>query len=150
MNKLILKSAKKKKYKIVLTQANMTDETILTSLKLIETQIKDLYLFETCNNYNFLKRCHNGTEHSYQQIMMDSRFCIIIGTSTHFTHFTALALYDSLKFNCIPVIVADEWILPFSEFLDWQLFAVQLRRDELDRLMETIDQLSVEKMTNQG
>ena len=128
----------------------MTDEAILTSLKLFETPIKHLYFFETCNDFNYLKRCRNRTEHSYEQIMADSQFCIIIGTSAHFTHFTALALYDALKFNCIPVIVADEWILPFSEFLDWQLFSVQLRRAELGRLMETIDQLEVEEMTNQG
>ena len=29
-------------------------------------------------------------------------------------------LFDALKAGCIPVIVADGYVMPFSEVLDWK------------------------------
>lgn len=53
-----------------------------------------------------------------------------------------VSLYDTVKFGCIPVIVADEWILPFSEFLDWNSFSIQIRHDNLASLNQIVNKNS--------
>ena len=30
------------------------------------------------------------------------------------------SLYDAMKTGCIPVVVADSYVMPFSEVLDWK------------------------------
>lgn len=57
-------------------------------------------------------------------------------------HTAETALFNALKFNCIPVIVSQDWILPFNEFLDWKLFSIQLRIFELENVYEIIDNYS--------
>ena len=46
----------------------------------------------------------------------DSTFCVVSRSN----RLGQAALYDVMKFGCVPVIVADDFVLPFSEVLDWQ------------------------------
>jgi glucuronyl/N-acetylglucosaminyl transferase EXT2 len=55
-----------------------------------------------------------------------------------------MTLFDAMKFNCIPIIVANEWILPFSEFLNRNLFSIQIRQTDLHRLTEILNQVDTD------
>ena len=46
----------------------------------------------------------------------DSTFCLVIRGA----RIGQPALFDVMSAGCIPVIVADGYILPFSEVLDWK------------------------------
>jgi glucuronyl/N-acetylglucosaminyl transferase EXT2 len=46
----------------------------------------------------------------------DSVFCLVVRGA----RLGQPSLYDVMKAGCIPVIVADTYVLPFSEVLDWQ------------------------------
>jgi hypothetical protein len=35
-------------------------------------------------------------------------------------------------FGCIPVIIADEFQLPFQDFLDWSKFSIRIHSNDLD------------------
>ena len=48
--------------------------------------------------------------------VQDSVFCVIIRGA----RLAQPALSDAMKAGCIPVIVADGYIMPFSEVIDWK------------------------------
>ena len=52
---------------------------------------------------------------------MNSTFCLVLRGSSCYTW----RLLECLFFGSIPVIVADEMVLPFSELLNWDTFAVR-------------------------
>jgi glucuronyl/N-acetylglucosaminyl transferase EXT2 len=56
------------------------------------------------------------------------------------------ALFDAMRFNCIPVLIANEWILPFSEIIDWNLISIQIDVHNLKILPQMLDSLSQEKL----
>ncbi|KAF8560534.1 hypothetical protein P879_03321, partial [Paragonimus westermani] len=45
-----------------------------------------------------------------------------------------LALFDAMAAGCIPVIVDDSFVLPFSEVLDWSKIAVRVRHADLEQI----------------
>ena len=51
-------------------------------------------------------------------VLQDSKFCMVL-RSARLGH---TVLGDALRTGCIPVVVADGYILPFSEVLDWKRF----------------------------
>ena len=46
----------------------------------------------------------------------EATFCLVIRGA----RLGQTALYDAMKANCIPVVVADGYVMPFSEVLDWK------------------------------
>lgn len=66
------------------------------------------------------KLCDDQSTHTWSCILIlfsqDSKFCMIL-RSARLGH---TALSDALRTGCIPVIVADGYVLPFSEVLDWK------------------------------
>lgn len=46
----------------------------------------------------------------------DSSFCVVLRGA----RLGQAALSDVLQAGCVPVILADSYILPFSEVLDWK------------------------------
>ena len=126
-----------------------------TTKILAETQSIDakrqLVIFEACKNFKYSERClmHNTMEtFSYSTIMKNSRFCLIIKSSgtNNSNQIAQMSLFDSLKFNCIPVIINDEWILPFSEFIDWQLISIQINKNNIKSMYEILDKYSDEHL----
>ena len=140
--------SKEASYKIVSTQPFLAN-SFKTTLK----KINNIKIFQTCNSYkfNYLERCLNGKKFSYTDLIASSTFCLIFNQNR--SVMKEMTLFDTLKFNCIPVIIADEWILPFSEFLDWTLFSVQLRSFQINKLSQILEKYSendIQKMKKQG
>ena len=48
------------------------------------------------------------------------------------------ALHDAMKAGCVPIIVADSYVLPFSEVIDWRTAAIQIYEDDLPDLLSII------------
>ena len=55
-------------------------------------------------------------------LMQEATFCLVVRGS----RLGQMALSDCLQAGSIPVIVADSFILPFSEVLDWKRFIIVL------------------------
>lgn len=67
----------------------------------------------------------------YPVVLSKSEFCLVIRG----VRLAQLNLLDALASGCIPVIVADNIVLPFVEKIDWKLSAIQVREAELANLI---------------
>lgn len=74
----------------------------------------------------------------YPLILSKAEFCLVI-KGVRLAQFNLL---DALASNCIPVIVADNIILPFVEKIDWQLSALHVREAELANLVTVLREVS--------
>ena len=92
---------------------------------------------------------------NYFEVMGKSHFCLIpYGTSSWTNH-----LYTSFFAGCIPIILSDDFILPFQRHLDWKSLTVRWpqnlvneelymfvydfvnnRREELEAVKKKIDE----------
>ncbi|KAF4749216.1 hypothetical protein FOZ62_024275, partial [Perkinsus olseni] len=67
---------------------------------------------------------------NYLEIKGRSRFCIApAGTSPWTNH-----LYESFFAGCVPVILSDDFILPFTAFLDWSQLSIRWPEERLAEL----------------
>nr|KAG5691593.1 hypothetical protein BaRGS_023721 [Batillaria attramentaria] len=65
--------------------------------------------------WNYTRRCHGSTEYKYPEILQEATFCLVIRGA----RLGSPALSDALMAGCIPIVVADGYVMPFSDVLDW-------------------------------
>lgn len=53
---------------------------------------------------------------------------------------------DALAFGCIPIVIADSYIFPFSEVIDWKRAALHIYEDDLPKLMDIVRGISFERI----
>ncbi|EDV25977.1 uncharacterized protein TRIADDRAFT_24279 [Trichoplax adhaerens] len=92
----------------------------------------------------YYQRCSHKQSISYPTILQDSTFCLMLrGYRLIQSNFL-----DALKFGCIPVVLSDEYILPFSEVLDWKRAALVFREDQLLSLPAVLSSISTKTRHN--
>lgn len=74
----------------------------------------------------------------YPLILSRAEFCLVIRG----VRLAQLNLLEALASGCIPVIVADNIVLPFVEKIDWKLVALQVREAELANLVTILREVS--------
>ena len=64
---------------------------------------------------------------------------------------TSYRMFEALSVGSIPIYVwEDTKILPYSDEVDWDEFAVVLNRKELPQLKERLEGLNIKKMSRRG
>lgn len=58
-------------------------------------------------------------------------------------------IVESLQQGCIPVIISDNIILPFREFVDWPAITVHVPEKDVPRLDEILSAIPVEEVSSQ-
>ena len=82
----------------------------------------------------------NGQEkpRDYMRLLLNSKYSLYMyGDRVHTSR-----LYDVMTFGAVPVIIADQYDLPFSWLLDWSKFSVRVRESDvksLPRILESAD-----------
>lgn len=104
----------------------------------------EFLVLEKCSHLaqNLSFRCHGDEVYDYPQILQDAAFCLVVRGA----RLGQTAFYDALKCGCIPVVIADSYILPFSEVIDWKNAAVLLYEDEIPELMSILKGISDERI----
>jgi len=114
----------------------------MEDLKLVADQHSDFLLLDRCPEKNYTIRCRGSEVYEYPHILQDATFCLVIRGS----RMAQVALHDALMAGCIPVVVADMFVMPFSEVLDWKRAAVRVQERDLADVMDIIQKISLEKI----
>lgn len=75
----------------------------------------------------------------YREYMKSSKYCICArGYEVHTPR-----IVESIYFECVPVIISDNYVPPFFEILNWDSFAVFVREKDIPKLRDIL--LSIPK-----
>ncbi|XP_013620161.1 PREDICTED: probable glycosyltransferase At5g03795 [Brassica oleracea var. oleracea] len=71
---------------------------------------------------------------TYVQHMKSSKYCLCpMGYEVN-----SPRIVEAIYYECVPVIIADNFVLPFSEVLDWSAFSVVVPEKDIPRLKEIL------------
>jgi len=104
-----------------------------------------LAVLEKCKHTHSTKRsdrCSSNKRFTYPEVLKNATFCLVTGGPFH-SH----SLIDSLYHGCIPVILADMYVLPFSEVLDWKKFSFRFHEHDLPSVPSYLSQVSRQRIS---
>lgn len=112
--------------------------------KLSYRHSESLLILDACHNHNYTKRCKLDSleEFSYPQILQESTFCLVFRGE----RMGQLALLEAMAAHCIPVIVMDGAVLPFSNVIDWKRSAVFIMENYLHTVIDVLENMSQERI----
>ncbi|XVE65117.1 hypothetical protein DITRI_Ditri07aG0155600 [Diplodiscus trichospermus] len=71
---------------------------------------------------------------TYIQHMKSSKYCLCpMGYEVN-----SPRIVEAIYYECVPVIIADNFVLPFNEVLDWNAFSVTVAEKDIPRLKEIL------------
>lgn len=158
-------STANKKYFLISPQLNMYDyHRRLMQEIVLEDSNNNILLLQKCTQEVFEDKFSSAPElidHDircsfpaltpveYPDILEHGTFCLIIRG----VRLAQPSLLEALATNCIPVIVADNIVLPFAEILDWTFFSISLREADLHSIvsvLKAVSQTRIEELQRQG
>ncbi|KRT81092.1 hypothetical protein AMK59_5573 [Oryctes borbonicus] len=103
----------------------------------------DLLLLDICTHHNYSKRCDVETEkvYKYPRILQRSKYCLVFRGE----RMGQLVLLEAMAAGCVPVIIMDGVVMPFSNVIDWKRAAVFIMEDYMNTLMTTLSRISTQK-----
>ncbi|KAJ1386483.1 Exostosin-like [Sesbania bispinosa] len=78
---------------------------------------------------------------TYIQHMKSSKYCLCpMGFEVN-----SPRIVEAIHYECVPVIIADNFVLPFSEVLDWSAFSVVVAEKDIPKLKEILLSIPMRK-----
>uniref|UniRef100_A0A673TZG9 Exostosin-2 n=1 Tax=Suricata suricatta TaxID=37032 RepID=A0A673TZG9_SURSU len=94
-------------------------------------------------------RCHKHQVFDYPQVLQEATFCVVLRGA----RLGQAVLSDVLHAGCVPVVIADSYVLPFSEVLDWKRASVVVPEEKMSEvysILQSIPQRQIEEMQRQA
>ncbi|XP_038709889.1 probable glycosyltransferase At5g03795 [Tripterygium wilfordii] len=100
--------------------------------------------FWACHkNYPARASASDWDKYSDEEKFKASKYCICDGAS----YVTRICITDSIHFGCVPVILYEDYELPFSDILDWAKFSVIITKDDPLRVEQILEAMSHSKFS---
>nr|PNR51934.1 hypothetical protein PHYPA_008308 [Physcomitrium patens] len=74
---------------------------------------------------------------SYVQHMKMSKYCICAAGY----EVNSPRIVESIHYDCVPVIIADNFVLPFSDVLNWDAFSVTMPESDIPKLKAILNDI---------
>lgn len=81
---------------------------------------------------------HFPKDKSYHDFMKHSKFCLCPGGY----EVNSPRLVEAIYNDCVPVIIADNFILPFSDVLNWTAFSFHIPEREIPNLKDILQKVT--------
>ncbi|XP_077143191.1 exostosin-2 [Ranitomeya variabilis] len=115
---------------------------------------ESVLILDKCSNLSVdspphSKRCHKSSIYDYPQVLQEASFCLVLRGA----RLGQAILSDVLQAGCVPVLVADSYVLPFSEVLDWKRASVVIPEEKILEMYSVLQNLpprQVEEMQRQA
>ncbi|XP_005097141.1 exostosin-2 [Aplysia californica] len=133
-----------RKWFLLSTQFGLNSE-YKSKLKALSDSDSDVVLLDRCegHGFNYSERCdYLGKEYSYPAVLQNSTFCLVLRGN----RLGQPSFLDALKAKCIPVVVADGFLLPFHEVLDWTRAAVTINEEQLPEVLDVLKNFSRDRI----
>lgn len=95
------------------------------------------------------RRCHKHQVFDYPQVLQEATFCVVLRGA----RLGQAVLSDVLRAGCVPVVIADSYVLPFSEVLDWKRASVVVPEEKMSEvysILQSVPQRQIEEMQRQA
>ncbi|KAK8943829.1 putative glycosyltransferase [Platanthera guangdongensis] len=102
----------------------------------VRPTLEKLWGNDTGGDIRIFRRLPNRVSRnmSYVEHMKSSRFCICpMGYEVN-----SPRIVEAIYYGCVPVIIADNFVLPFEEILDWSSFSVVLPEKDIAELKNVL------------
>ena len=83
-----------------------------------------------------LKVDQYGTQYETMDILSKSKFCLV--AREKYGKLATPLLMASLHAGCIPIILIDNLVLPFSEVLDWKRFSIRFYEHDSELIYDHV------------
>ncbi|KFB37981.1 AGAP000081-PA-like protein [Anopheles sinensis] len=89
-------------------------------------------------------RCNfpQGNEYEYPAVLASGTFCLI----ARGVRLAQPTLLEAMAAGCIPVIMADNLVLPFSDVLDWELLSLRIYESALHTVVPMLRSVSAQRI----
>jgi hypothetical protein len=78
---------------------------------------------------------------SYHETMKMSKYCICPSG----WEVASPRIVEAIYAECVPIIISQQYVLPFSDVLNWDSFSIQIQVSEIPKLKEILLGISEEK-----